>query len=78
MEVNVNWPAYHGRLDTNAAMSRLRTIDRPGAYLIRWKKKDFLISYITENGEIKHKIINFARNSSLRQANPGLITAKNG
>ena len=76
MEVNVNWPAYHGRLDTNAAMARLRTIDRPGAYLIRWKKKDFLISYITENGEIKHKIINFARNSSLRQANPGLITAQ--
>ena len=74
MEVNVNWPAYHGRLDTNAAIARLRTIDRPGSYLVRWKKKDFLISFINEKGEIKHKILNFARNSSLRQANPGLMT----
>ena len=76
MEVNENFPAYHGPLNTTDAIARLRTIDRQGAYLVRFRTKDFILSYITETGEIKHKIINFARNSSLRQANPSLNSLK--
>ena len=57
MQVSINFPAYHGRMDAGTALARLKTVDRPGAYLVRFNK-DFIISYIAENGEIKHEIIN--------------------
>ena len=75
MEVNVNFPAFHGRLDASAAIVRLRTVDRPGAYLVRYKK-DFIISYINLTGDIKHMIVRNDKNSSLRKENPGLVTTK--
>ena len=73
MQVSINFPAYHGTLNAGTALARLKTVDRPGAYLIRFNK-DFIISYIAESGDIKHEIINNAKGTSLRDENPGLIT----
>ena len=73
MQVNRNFPAYHGRMDVGPAIERLRTFDRPGAYLVRFKK-EYLFSYISDTGEVKHETINNSRKTSLRQANPGLVT----
>ena len=73
MQVNRNFPAYHGRMDMDPAIARLRTIDRPGAYLVRFKK-EYMFSYISEQGDVKHEIINNSRNTSLRDANPDVIS----
>ena len=73
MQVNISLPSYHGRLDAAPAIARLRTVDRPGAYLIRFKK-EYVISYIAENGEVKHEIINFSKGTTLRDKNPTLFT----
>ena len=73
MQVSINFPAYHGTFNAGTALARLKTVDRPGAYLIRFNK-DFIISYIAESGDIKHEIINNAKGTSLRDENPGLIT----
>ena len=57
----------------NPAIARLRIIDKPGAYLVRFKK-EYIFSYICENGDIKHETINNRRNTSLRDANPEVIS----
>ena len=57
MQISINFPAYHGRMDAGTVLARLKTVDRPGTYLARFNK-EFIISYIAENGEIKHEIIN--------------------
>ena len=65
----------HGRLDCQTAIDRPGTISAPGAFLIRFNSRhdmigDYIISYLDDKLNIRHIVINLARDTNLRKCNP--------
>ena len=81
MELDVALPFYHGRLDCQAAIDRLGTISAPGAFLIRFNSRhdmigDYIISYLDDKLDIRHIVINLARDTNLRKCNPHITNIR--
>ena len=81
MELDVALPFYHGRIDCQTAIDRLGTISLPGAFLIRFNSRhdmigDYIISYLDDKLDIRHIVINLARDTNLRKCNPHITNIK--
>ena len=78
MKLDVNFPAYHGRISANEAEKRLlsdKSELSAGKYLVRscgWR--DYAISYLTTKLAIKHLKIPKQKNHKMYQFNPQLKT----
>ena len=64
----------HGDISAKTAENRLRRDDEKGNYLIRQCGKDLIVSYVDNDHQVKHILIPFAKNSSIRQQIPELHT----
>ena len=78
MKLNVNFPAYHGRISANEAEKRLlsdKSELSAGKYLVRfcgWG--DYAISYLTKKLTVKHLKIPKQKHGNLYRFNPQLQT----
>ena len=66
----------HGDISAKTAENRLRRDDEKGNYLIRQCGKDLIVSYVDNDHQVKHILIPFAKNSSIRQQIPELHTKR--
>ena len=81
MRLNVNFPAYHGRISAAEAKKRLLSEisdSSAGKYLVRLcgcrPPGDYVISYLTKKLTVKHLIIPRQKHGNLFQFNPQIKT----
>ena len=78
MRLDVNFPAFHGRISAAEAKKRLAEISylSVGKYLVRLcgRLGDYVISYLTKELTVKHLIIPKQKHGKLFRFNPQLKT----